>query len=124
MITKEEAEKLAILWLEEQGLSDIEYIVVTKVFEKPYGYVLTYQDKRYLEHNDKKYLIFGTLPVVVENEGKLIYKIKIPMTNSRLSFYEKIAIYDYFRITLGQTHEDIDLSQEYDFAKLFNDNNL
>ena len=121
MITKEEAEKLAILWLEEQGLSDIEYIVVTKVFEKPYGYVLTYQDKRYLKHNDKKYLIFGTLPIVVENDGKLIYKIKIPMTNSRLSFYEKIAIYDYFRITLGQTHEDIDLSQEYDFAKLLND---
>lgn len=64
MIKKQEAEKLAILWLEEQGLRDIEYIVVTKVFEKPYGYVLTYQDKRYLEHNDKKYLIFASSTVL------------------------------------------------------------
>jgi Immunity protein 35 len=72
MIDKETAKKLAVEFINSSSLDDVndsDLIIVDKAtIEKPYGWIFSYDSKKFLESGDFTYSLLGNGPVVVDKE--------------------------------------------------------
>ncbi len=70
MITVHEAKKLALAALCQWGRDENEYAFVdSATIAKPYGWILFYNSRRYLETGDILHAFGGNGPVVVLHDG-------------------------------------------------------
>jgi Immunity protein 35 len=72
MIDKETAEKLATEFINSSSIDEEinnDLIIVDKAtIEKPYGWIFSYDSRKFLETGDFTYSILGNGPIVVDKE--------------------------------------------------------
>ena len=74
-MTRSEAEALACEQLERRGVGEPEGIVITSATETSYGWVLTYNSRRYLETKDMLHMLVGQGPVVVVSATREVHEL-------------------------------------------------
>ena len=82
MINHNEALKVATDFIRQtQGKVRSENVVINDAvtIEEPFGWVFSWNDRRYLETGDIKYALYGNIPVVViRTTGRTLYLPWIP----------------------------------------------
>lgn len=94
MLSKETAKKLAIEFMNSSSLDDAddnELIIVDKAtIEKPYGWIFSYNSKKFLESGDFTYSLLGNGPVVVDKETMEVRELGSgPFVERFISEYEE-----------------------------------
>jgi hypothetical protein len=99
MITKSEAESIVQKWLDEhklqswhQGqLQEEAELAISRVDEHPWGWMFSYQSKKFLETGDPLDALAGNCPVYVTRDDGAFHE---PVTGSFASAAEHLRIFE------------------------------
>jgi hypothetical protein len=92
MISKKSALELAIRRINSSYYVQGDCLVVIDeaTIEKEYGWIFFYDSKKYIETNDKRYLIAGNAPILIEKSDGSIHILGTAMPVERyIEQYER-----------------------------------
>lgn len=91
MVTKEEARSRVIAYLRGRWPDQAEtWAVYEQVLEKPYGWLFSWDHKRYVEEKDKRSRLAGNGPILVAKSTGAIYQCgTAPPLDAHLERFER-----------------------------------
>jgi hypothetical protein len=104
MIDEKQAMEIAIEFL--IAINPEPNYAITKLVNKPYGYIIYYKDRRYLETGEPYFQLFPGFPLVVEKTDGSVHVLALNRYKAKR--INSVQDYDYQRIVLGKSHDEID----------------